>query len=242
MNENDSLPEVRIFRSLDEIPNAQKDRFFEFLNDSIGGTFSEIGTINGDVLKKWGTERLFLQENLSGRVIGAGLLLKSGTPEDCLTISGLCYDKQLVLSGQRIMKSIVTTWKSDFSCLNLSVDISKDNGYIKRVAEDLGFIYDQASSDDSWSRFLLSAHVKMDSGVSSIEASFEVDNTQQNQSEANSFYKCELCQKKFVMKYNLKKHRRTVHAKEMFWCYFCEKSFKLKSVLKRHVNYVHENR
>eukprot|EP01083_Nonionella_stella_P295703 1004905_1 len=178
MNENDSLPEVGIFRSLDEIPNAQKDRFFEFLNDSIGGSVSEIGTINGEVLKNWGTERLFLQENLSGRVIGAGLLLKSGTPEDCLTISGLCYDKQLVLSGQRIMKSIVTTWKSDFSNLNLAVDISKDNDYIKRVAEDLGFIYDQTSSDETWSRFLLSkkSHVKMDPGVSSLEGNSEIDN------------------------------------------------------------------
>eukprot|EP01083_Nonionella_stella_P171547 586230_1 len=82
----------------------------------------------------------------------------------------------------------------------------------------------------------------MDSVGSFIEASSEIDNTQPNQSGASSFYKCELCQKKFVMKYNLKKHRRTVHAKEMFWCDFCEKAFKLKLDLKRHVECAHEQR
>eukprot|EP01083_Nonionella_stella_P277967 945152_1 len=151
-NNHVSLPVVAVF-SLDELSlqNTQKDRLLEFLSDSIGSS------MNDEMLRNWGTERIFMQENTSNVVIGAALLLKPGAPEECLTIAGLCYDEHVTLSGQRVLESVVSTWKGDFSNLSLSVDLSKKNDFIKSVAKDLGFLYDEASSDESWSRFVLSA-------------------------------------------------------------------------------------
>eukprot|EP01083_Nonionella_stella_P092025 257430_1 len=227
----DSLQTVKVFESLDKLSDTQKQRFLVFLSDSIGNTCSETGQVNAEILKSWGTQRIFLLENSSEAVIGSGLLLKPDSIEDCMMISGLCYDQTVVLSGQLIFKSIVSTWKSDFSNVDLSVDISKGTDFIKHVAQELGFVYDREGSNETWSRFVLSkvTQVKMDPDVRSVEVSTDLDNVQEHQPPMNPFYKCELCQKKFVMKYNLRKHRRTTHAKEMFWCDFCEKCFKRKS-------------
>eukprot|EP01083_Nonionella_stella_P189949 703572_1 len=127
-----SLPAVAVF-SLDELSlqNTRKDRFLEFLGDSIGSS------MNDEMLRNWGTERVFMQENTSNVVIGAALLLKPGATEEYMTIAGLCYDQQVTLSGQRVLESVVSTWKDSFSNLGLSVDLSKGNDFIKSVAENL---------------------------------------------------------------------------------------------------------
>eukprot|EP01083_Nonionella_stella_P181811 652468_1 len=157
-----SLPTVKVFTLDQLLENYQKDSFLKFLSDSIDNT------VNGEMLRNWGTERIFIQEDNSMDIIGTAMLLKSCLTEECLTIAGLCYDEQVALSGQRILESVVSTWKDNFSNLGLSVDLSKGNDFIKSVAENLGFLYDEAGSDESWSRFMLSAQHSVSSCESTI--------------------------------------------------------------------------
>eukprot|EP01083_Nonionella_stella_P155135 500739_1 len=238
----ESPPAVKVFKSLEEIPNGQRDKFLNFLSEYMGDCCDETGRITDEVLASLGTERIFMLESPSGIIAGTGLLLKTRNAEDCLNISGLCYDEQVPISGQWILESIVSTWETEFSNFNLSVDFSKGNSAIQGVARSLGFSSDQANSDDSWSRFLLTAHISMKSEPygDPQDTSGEITNVPKY-AASTSFYKCNLCQKEFVMKYNLKKHRRTEHAKEMVWCDFCEKHFKFKSQLKAHVQGVHNS-
>eukprot|EP01083_Nonionella_stella_P298489 1013104_1 len=235
------LPAVQVFDSVDGMSNELQERFLEYFGAVFANSSSETGLVNGEMLSNWGTERIFVQESTSGKVIGTGLMLKSGDSEDCLTLDGLCYDKENVSCGQRILEAVVSTWKHNFSNFHLSVDLSKKNEFIRRAAQDVGFKHDEQASDDIWDRFLLTAQINSESDTDSQGASVQINNVPDHAS-SSSCYKCELCQKEFVMKYNMKKHRRTVHANEMVWCYFCEKSFKLKSQLKRHVKVVHEKR
>eukprot|EP01083_Nonionella_stella_P145264 454880_1 len=144
----DLLPAVEVLTSLDELLNSQKYRFLEYLSSSIG-TCGETGIINVEKLRSWGTTRIFIQKNSTGTVVGAALLLESSNAENTLTIAGLCYNEQVTLSGQRVLGSVLSTWKDDFSNLNLSVDLSKGDDFIKNVAKDLGFLYDAACSDES---------------------------------------------------------------------------------------------
>eukprot|EP01083_Nonionella_stella_P012589 35677_1 len=103
-NNHVSLPAVAVF-SLDELSlqSTQKDKLLEFLSDSIGSS------MNDEMLRNFGTQRIFMQENSAHVVIGAALLLKSGAPEECMTIAGLFYDEHVTLSGQRVLESVVST-------------------------------------------------------------------------------------------------------------------------------------
>eukprot|EP01083_Nonionella_stella_P280164 952968_1 len=235
----ESPPAVKVFKSLEDIPNGQRDEFLSFLSKYMGYNCSETGRVSDEVLESWGTSRIFVLESSSGVITGTGLILKTG---DFLSVSGLCYDEQVTISGQRILESIVSTWENELSNLNLSVDFAKGNYFIQGIARFLGFSCDQVNSDDSWSRFLLSAHAptKLEPDIDPQHIiSGEVSSIPECEWSAIP-YKCNLCQKEFVLKHNLKKHRRTVHANDMVWCDFCEESFKFKSQLKTHVQCVHE--
>eukprot|EP01083_Nonionella_stella_P280165 952969_1 len=238
----ESPPAVKVFKSLEEIPNGQRDKFLNFLSEYMGDCCDETGRITDEVLESLGTERIFMLESPSGIIAGTGLLLKTRNAEDCLNISGLCYDEQVPISGQWILESIVSTWETEFSNFNLSVDFSKGNSAIQGIARDLGFSYDQVNSDDVWARFLLTPHIMSEPSVDSevLDVSGEVSNIPECKASSSS-YKCNLCQKEFVLKHNLKKHRKTVHAKEMLWCDVCGKQFTSQSRLNTHVQSVHEN-
>eukprot|EP01083_Nonionella_stella_P145265 454881_1 len=211
----DLLPAVEVLTSLDELLNSQKYRFLEYLSSSIG-TCGETGIINVEKLRSWGTTRIFIQKNSTGTVVGAALLLESKNTKNTLTIAGLCYNEQVSLAGQRILESIISTWNEDFSHFNLSVELSKQNEFIKRVAQDLGFIFDQAGSDVNWPRFVLSAHVKTDSdskshdtgvaigNVPKMEPPIDSTHARSNRERIRPFH-CESCDKSFTQKYSLKR-------------------------------------
>eukprot|EP01083_Nonionella_stella_P178868 633246_1 len=203
----DLLPAVEVLTSLDELLNSQKYRFLEYLSSSIG-TCGETGIINVEKLRSWGTTRMFLQKNSAGTVVGAALLLESKNVENTLTIAGLCYNEQFALAGLRILESVVSTWTENFSHLNLSVELSKENKFIKRVAQDLGFVFDQDGSDVNWPRFVLSAHVKTDSDSKSHDTGVAIGNVPKMEppidlTNASSIrerirkFSCESCDKTF---------------------------------------------
>mmetsp|Transcript_6878 Transcript_6878/g.12312 ORF Transcript_6878/g.12312 Transcript_6878/m.12312 type:complete len:177 (+) Transcript_6878:126-656(+) len=55
-------------------------------------------------------------------------------------------------------------------------------------------------------------------------------------------FECEICQRRFLTKYNFKRHQSTVHSNEyQFQCTndHCTRSFKLKSYLESHMKSVH---
>eukprot|EP01083_Nonionella_stella_P277963 945143_1 len=263
MENNVYLPAVTVF-SLDELllQNAQRNRFLEFLSDSL-----RIGnSIDVEMLRNWGTERIFMQENTSNVVIGAALLLKPGAPEECLTIAGLCYDEHVTLSGQRVLESVVSTWKGDFSNLSLSVDLSKKNDFIKSVAKDLGFLYDEASSDESWSRFVLSAQHSISICESTnppqphsaeficghcaqkynsnsnlmrhmVESHGGLSQSVKSEQRVSSQkpYKCDVYQKEFSRKHHLKIHMRIHTGERPYVCDVCQKKFNRNDHLKTHM-------
>ena len=49
-------------------------------------------------------------------------------------------------------------------------------------------------------------------------------------------FTCDVCQKRFSFKCNLKAHMLIHSGARPFECYFCKKSFAYKHVLKRHMN------
>eukprot|EP01083_Nonionella_stella_P134126 408087_1 len=250
---DESLPEVEVLTSLDELSSVQKCRFFEYLNNCIGTSSGEIWIMNAEMIRNWGTVRMFVQKISSGPVAGAALLVKSGISGDSLVICGLCYNGQFSIAGQRLLKSIVSTWEQDFSNCGLSVELSKDNEFIQRVALDLGFTYDKDSSEDSWPRFMLSARVKTESDSNTNELCAEIDIRCEPESSTSSTHSssisghirqqfpCESCDKTFTHKYNLNRHTRDVHEKiRQFSCESCDKTFTQKCYLKIHINTVHE--
>eukprot|EP01083_Nonionella_stella_P067887 179851_1 len=237
---DESLFGVEVLASLDELSNVQKCRFLEYLSNCIGVSSGEIGIINAEIVRNWGTVRIFIQKGSSGSVVGAALLVKSDIAEDSLTICGLCYNEQSILVGQRLLESTVSTWEHAFSHLNLSVELSKQNEPIQRVAQDLGFIYDQDGSDDSWSRFVLCAHMKTESDSNTNEMSAEIDIRRKPQSSSSPTdfssihgqirqFSCESCDQTFNQKCNLNRHINTDHEKlRPFACELCDKKFVVK--------------
>eukprot|EP01083_Nonionella_stella_P258094 882642_1 len=213
----DFLPGVEVLTSLDELSVAQKDRLFEFLSNAVGSsTDTESGILDDQTLNAWGTKIIFAQNNSSEAIVGAALLLKPAIAEDILTISGLCYDKQFVVAGERILESAVSTREHDFANSALSIELANENEHIKRVAQELGFVCDQAGSDDSWLTFVLPAHSKIEPDSSSNDVIAEIDvgnypelppNVDQDHEKLNQF-QCERCDKAFNRKSPLKKHTR----------------------------------
>eukprot|EP01083_Nonionella_stella_P076910 209771_1 len=70
-----SLPAVEVLGSLDELLMAQKELLLKVISDSIWNTCSETGQITGEILRIWGTTRIFMQQDSSGAVLGAGVRL-----------------------------------------------------------------------------------------------------------------------------------------------------------------------
>ena len=72
------------------------------------------------------------------------------------------------------------------------------------------------------------------------EPDLDEDTTSKDQGENNS-YQCEICQRCFKVKGNLKTHVASVHeGKKPFKCEICDKSFPLKGEMKKHITSVHE--
>ena len=60
-------------------------------------------------------------------------------------------------------------------------------------------------------------------------------------SEKRKPYKCDLCDKSFVLKYSLTSHVSIIHEeKKPFKCDRCDTTFAYKSVLDKHISSVHE--
>ena len=58
--------------------------------------------------------------------------------------------------------------------------------------------------------------------------------------EGNKIFKCDLCNKCFDEKRNLRRHKNKVHGEKKHKCETCGKAFSSTTELKRHVNSVHE--
>eukprot|EP01083_Nonionella_stella_P072445 195385_1 len=129
----ESLPEVEVVDSLDEMAAVQKSRLFEYISNSFGDSSGETLIINVEMIRNWGTERIFIQKRPLGSIVGTALLVKSGADEDNLTVCGLCYNEQFRLAGKRLLESIVSTWEQGFSDMGLSVELSEQNVFIKRA-------------------------------------------------------------------------------------------------------------
>ena len=82
------------------------------------------------------------------------------------------------------------------------------------------------------------------SNQSAISAHYDTAHAQSSgkPEHPDARYKCEVCCRKFVDKYVLKKHLSTVHGAgdvKTFQCDSCSRMFKEKSKLKRHISRVH---
>ena len=54
--------------------------------------------------------------------------------------------------------------------------------------------------------------------------------------------KCDICNKSFTQKSNLRQHVASVHEGKTFKCDFCSSNFTEKGGLKRHIKSVHEEK
>ena len=79
-------------------------------------------------------------------------------------------------------------------------------------------------------------HVPVDVRDTSSVASVSRSDCVSVSSDANEKFKCAVCDEIFVRKWNLERHKKTVHSKiKPFECTYCSKTFKTKPILKQHL-------
>ena len=88
-------------------------------------------------------------------VFFTGLLLGPSETENCLSITGLCYEEDDPTCAKQLLETIISVKRNDFSDFDLCTEFSADNSDIQQIASQAGFIQcSHGSLDNMWVRFI----------------------------------------------------------------------------------------
>eukprot|EP01083_Nonionella_stella_P234443 825271_1 len=235
-------------KSVSNLNDDQRDRFWAFLTNSIGSESSENGEITESLLDSWGVIRIFLVERPGDMILATALLASNDLSAGHLSVIGLCYDAEFPDSGRQVLESVVATKNERFPNHCLSAEIARGNARMHSVLHDLGFVAGEAGTKTDWITFTLAAGYDTDGShavipieehtpksESSTQLAENTDSSKHNFPASNEV-ECNVCQIRFVSNSELKKHILSVHEGK---CSLCQKTFSNIANLRRHIQHVH---
>eukprot|EP01083_Nonionella_stella_P132175 401761_1 len=152
-NAKDSSFNVSSFESLSRMGSDTRERFQNFINDSMGSVNCRI---DSHIVESWGVKKIFMSQDSRCSVHATGILTTLNQPVGRLMLTALCYNPADISHARMVLEAVTRTHREDerFSKFEICCDFVSNNTEIQSVAAEVGFSRIR-DSEDGWTLFAL---------------------------------------------------------------------------------------